>query len=48
MSQISGADNANAAGSADAVLLTVPYDGHAELVASLGAQPAGKVVLVSA
>jgi hypothetical protein len=43
--QISGADNATAAGSADAVLLTVPYDGHAEPVASLRAQLAGKVVL---
>ncbi|MFD7446795.1 hypothetical protein [Streptomyces sp. NPDC059909] len=46
MSQISRADNATAAGSADAVLLTMPYDGHADLVASLRAQLAGKVVLI--
>jgi NADPH-dependent F420 reductase len=43
--QISGADNTTAAESADVVLLAVPYDGHAALVASLRDQLAGKVVI---
>ncbi|MCW2944963.1 MAG: NADPH-dependent reductase [Actinoallomurus sp.] len=43
--QVSGADNATAAESADVVLLAVPYDGHAVLVESLRAQLAGKVVI---
>lgn len=43
--QISGADNTSAAESADVVLLAVPYDGHAGLVASLRDQLAGKVVI---
>jgi len=43
--QVSGADNATAAESADVVLLAVPYDGHAALVASLRTQLVGKVVL---
>jgi len=43
--QVSGADNATAAGSADTVLLAVPYDGHAALVESLREQLAGKVVI---
>lgn len=43
--RVTGADNATAAESADVVLLAVPYDGHAELVASLRTQLAGKAVL---
>lgn len=43
--RVSGADNAAAAMSADVVLLAVPYDGHGDLVRSLGAQLAGKVVI---
>ncbi|WP_411087322.1 NADPH-dependent F420 reductase [Streptomyces sp. 061-3] len=42
---VSGADNATASEVADVVLLAVPYKGHAELVASLGAQLAGKVLI---
>ena len=42
---ISGAENAKAAAAADVVVLAVPYDGHAELVASLRAELAGKVVI---
>lgn len=42
---VSGADNAAAAGAADVVLLAVPYKGHAELVASLSARLAGKVLI---
>ena len=42
---ITGAENAKAAESADLVLLAVPYDGHAELVAALRAGLAGKVVI---
>lgn len=45
VAQISGADNVAAAGSADVVVLAVPYEGHAELVESLRAQLAGRVVL---
>jgi NADPH-dependent F420 reductase len=43
--RVSGADNATAAASADVILLAVPYDGHGDLVRSLGAELAGKVVL---
>jgi 8-hydroxy-5-deazaflavin:NADPH oxidoreductase len=43
--QVSGAANAAAAASADVVLLAVPYDGHGDLVRSLGAELAGKVVI---
>lgn len=42
---VSGADNATAAGTTDVVLLAVPYTGHAELVASLSARLAGKVLI---
>lgn len=42
---VSGASNADAAKSADVVLLAVPYDGHDELVESLAEQLAGKVVI---
>jgi NADPH-dependent F420 reductase len=43
--QVSGADNATAAESAEVVLLAVPYDGHAALADSLRGQLAGKVVI---
>jgi NADPH-dependent F420 reductase len=42
---VSGAENAKAAAAADVVVLAVPYDGHAELVASLAESLAGKVVI---
>ncbi|MFC9223823.1 NADPH-dependent F420 reductase [Streptomyces hygroscopicus] len=42
---VSGADNTTAARSADVVILAVPYQGHAELVASLADQLAGKVLI---
>ena len=42
---VSGASNADACRDADVVLLAVPYDGHAELVASLRSQLAGRVVV---
>ena len=42
---VSGATNADAAAEADLVMLSVPYDGHDELVASLADALAGKVVV---
>jgi hypothetical protein len=42
--QVRGADNAEAA-SADLVIITVPYEGHAELLRSLSAELAGKIVV---
>ncbi|WP_433046232.1 NADPH-dependent F420 reductase [Dactylosporangium sp. CS-033363] len=42
---ITGAANLDAAKSAAVVLLAVPYDGHAELVADLAPALAGKVVI---
>ena len=42
---VSGAANADAAAGADVVVLAVPYDGHDELVTSLGDQLTGKVVI---
>lgn len=42
---MSGASNEEAAAMADTVLLAVPWDGHADLVASLAAQLSGKVVI---
>lgn len=42
---LSGAANAEAAAGAEVVLLSVPYDGHDELVASLAGALAGKVVV---
>ncbi|MCZ2813954.1 NADPH-dependent F420 reductase [Modestobacter sp. VKM Ac-2979] len=42
---VEGATNTDACGAADMVLLAVPYDGHAELVESLRAELAGKVVI---
>ncbi|MGW3952302.1 NADPH-dependent F420 reductase [Streptomyces sp. NPDC004752] len=42
---VSGTDNATAAEAADVVVLAVPYQGHAELVAHLGPRLAGKVLI---
>lgn len=42
---VTGASNGDAAGSADVVVLAVPYDGHDELVKSLAEPLAGKVVV---
>lgn len=42
---ITGADNAACAGAADVVIVAVPWDGHAELLASLRKELAGKVVV---
>jgi NADPH-dependent F420 reductase len=42
---VSGAANADAVGSAEVVVLAVPYDGHDELVASLAQVLAGKTVI---
>jgi NADPH-dependent F420 reductase len=42
---VSGADNADAAGRAEVVVLAIPYDGHDDLVGSLADQLAGKVVV---
>ena len=42
---VRGADNASAAEAADVVLLAVPWDGHADLVAGLADQLAGKIVI---
>jgi 8-hydroxy-5-deazaflavin:NADPH oxidoreductase len=42
---VSGASNAEAAAAGDIVLVVVPWDGHAELLTSLKAELAGKVVV---
>jgi hypothetical protein len=42
---VTGADNAGAATAGDIVVVAVPWDGHGELVASLAAELAGKVVV---
>jgi NADPH-dependent F420 reductase len=42
---VSGADNAAAAAAARIVIVAVPYDGHAELLKSLSAELAGKIVV---
>ncbi|MGM1058899.1 NADPH-dependent F420 reductase [Saccharothrix sp. Mg75] len=42
---VSGADNEGCAEQADVVLVAVPWDGHADTVASLRAPLAGKVVI---
>jgi NADPH-dependent F420 reductase len=43
--RVRGASNADAASAADVVLVVVPWDGHAELLASLRDVLAGKVVV---
>jgi 8-hydroxy-5-deazaflavin:NADPH oxidoreductase len=42
---ISGADNASAAGAGDVVVVAVPWEGHAELLKELAPVLAGKVVV---
>ena len=42
---VTGADNAAAARAGDVVIVAVPWDGHRELLASLTAELAGKVVI---
>jgi 8-hydroxy-5-deazaflavin:NADPH oxidoreductase len=42
---VAGADNATAVSGAELVALTVPYEGHRELVESLAAGLAGKIVV---
>ena len=42
---VSGADNAAAASAGDVVVVAVPWDGHADLLRSLAAELAGKVVI---
>jgi 8-hydroxy-5-deazaflavin:NADPH oxidoreductase len=42
--QVTGADNAKAA-SADLVIVTVPYDGHADLLRTHATELAGKIVV---
>ncbi|GAA1746217.1 NADPH-dependent F420 reductase [Aeromicrobium alkaliterrae] len=43
--QVSGADNAATAAQATVVLAAIPWDGHAELLASLASELDGKVVI---
>jgi 8-hydroxy-5-deazaflavin:NADPH oxidoreductase len=43
--EVSGAANADAAASADVVVLAVPYDGHDDLVTALADRLAGKIVI---
>ncbi|MCW2547535.1 MAG: NADPH-dependent reductase [Mycobacterium sp.] len=42
---VSGADNAAAAAAGQIVIVAVPYDGHADLLKSLSAELAGKIVV---
>jgi NADPH-dependent F420 reductase len=42
---VTGATNADAVAGADVVLVAVPWDGHADLVASLAGGLAGKIVI---
>jgi NADPH-dependent F420 reductase len=42
---VTGGDNAGCAASADVVLVAVPWEGHAELLASLREELAGKIVI---
>jgi len=42
---IEGADNAGAAERADIVIIAVPWEGHGDLLASLGKELAGKIVI---
>ena len=43
--RVTGADNAEAAGAGDIVVVAVPWDGHGELLRSLASALAGKVVV---
>jgi 8-hydroxy-5-deazaflavin:NADPH oxidoreductase len=43
--QVSGDENSRCAAAADIVLVAVPFDGHAELVRTLRASLAGKIVV---
>jgi hypothetical protein len=43
--QVTGLSNADAAASADLVIVAVPWDGHRELLASLAGPLAGKIVI---
>ncbi|MCW2713199.1 MAG: prephenate dehydrogenase [Frankiales bacterium] len=43
--QVSGASNADAAKAGDVVIVAVPWEGHGELLSSLAAELAGKVVV---
>ena len=42
---VSGADNSGCAASSDVVVVAVPYDGHADLLAALAEDLAGKIVV---
>jgi hypothetical protein len=43
--QVTGADNASAAGAGDIVVVAVPWDGHGDLLRDLAPTLAGKVVV---
>jgi NADPH-dependent F420 reductase len=43
--RVTGADNAGAAAAGDVVVVAVPWDGHADLLRSVAAELAGKVVV---
>lgn len=43
--RVTGTDNASAAGAGDVVVVAVPWEGHRELLQSLAADLAGKVVV---
>ena len=43
--QVSGTGNADAVSTAELVIVAVPYEGHAELLTSLAAELAGKIVI---
>ncbi len=43
--QVSGADNAGAAGAGDVVVVAVPWDGHGDLLRALAPVLAGKIVV---
>ena len=45
LGEVSGTDNAGAAAAGDVVVVAVPWDGHGELLTSLKAELAGKVVV---
>lgn len=45
MQGVRGLDNRSAAASADVVIIAVPFDGHRDLLASLAAELAGKIVV---